>query len=145
MKRFVCFLLTLVLIVSLVPATVLTANAASVLNTSDKGIEILKQFEGFSSMPYKHGSEWYIGYGTQIDDPSVYPQGVTKSVATELLKDHIEDTVDKAINNFAKTHNLALSQNQHDALALFSYNCGTAWMSADGAFRNAVRSGKKGN
>ena len=42
MKRFVCFLLTLVLIVSLVPATVLTANAASVLNTSDKAIEILK-------------------------------------------------------------------------------------------------------
>ena len=41
MKRFVCFLLTLVLIVSLVPATVLTANAASVLNTSDKAIEIL--------------------------------------------------------------------------------------------------------
>ena len=145
MKRFVCFLLTLVLIVSLVPATVLTANAASVLNTSDKAIEILKQFEGFSSMPYQHGSEWYIGYGTQIDDPSIYPQGVTKSVATVLLKDHIEKTVDKAINNFAKTHNLAFSQNQHDALALFSYNCGTGWMSADGVFRNAVRSGKKGN
>lgn len=145
MKRFVCFLLTLVLIVSLVPATVLTANAASVLNTSDKAIEILKQFEGFSSMPYQHGSEWYIGYGTQIDDPSVYPQGVTKSVATVLLKDHIEETVDKAINNFAKTHNLAFSQNQHDALALFSYNCGTGWMSADGVFRNAVRTGKKGN
>ena len=145
MKRFVCFLLTLVLIVSLVPATVLTANAASVLNTSDKAIEILKQFEGFSSQPYQHGSEWYIGYGTQISDPSVYPQGVTKSVATELLKDHIEEHVDEAINNFAKTHNLAFSQNQHDALALFSYNCGTGWMSADGAFRNAVRSGKKGN
>ena len=145
MKRFVCFLLTLVLVMSLVPATVLTANAASVLNTSDKAIEILKQFEGFSSMPYQHGSEWYIGYGTQISDPSVYPQGITKSVATELLKDHIEETVDKAINNFAKTHNLAFSQNQHDALALFSYNCGTGWMSADGVFRNAVRTGKKGN
>lgn len=145
MKRFVCFLLTLVLIVSLVPATVLTANAASVLNTSDKAIEILKQFEGFSSMPYKHGTEWYIGYGTAITDPSIYPQGITKSKATELLKDHIEETVDKAINNFAKTHNLAFSQNQHDALALFSYNCGTGWMSADGVFRNAVRTGKKGN
>lgn len=145
MKRFVCFLLTLVLIVSLVPATVLTANAASVLNTSDKAIEILKQFEGFSSMPYKHGTEWYIGYGTAITDPSIYPQGITKSKATELLKDHIEETVDKAINNFAKTHNLAFSQNQHDALALFSYNCGTGWMTADGVFRNAVRTGKKGN
>jgi len=145
MKRFVCFLLTLVMIVSLVPATVLTASAASSLNTSDKAIEILKQFEGFSAESYEDGGKYYIGYGTLIDDPSVYPTGITKSQATQLLKKHIEEKVDKAINNFAKKFNMAFSQNQHDALALFSYNCGTGWMSTDGAFRAAVVNGKRGN
>ena len=145
MKRFVCFLLTLVLLVGLVPAAVLTANAASVLNTSDKAVEILKKFEGFSANAYEDGGKYYIGYGTLIDDPAVYPQGITQSKATELLKEHLAETVDKEINNFAKKFNLALSQNQHDALALFSYNCGTGWMLSDGAFRSAVVNGKRGN
>ena len=145
MKRFVCFLLTFLMIVSLVPATVLTASAASVLNTSDKAIEILKQFEGFSAEAYDHGGKHYIGYGTQIADPSIYEDGITKTEATALLKKHVQDTVDKAINEFAKKFNIAFTQYQHDALALFSYNCGTAWMSSDGAFRSAVVNGKKGN
>ena len=145
MKRFVCFLLTFLMIVSLVPATVLTASAASSLNTSDKAIEILKQFEGFSAEAYVHGGKHYIGYGTQIDDPNVYKDGITKTEATALLKNHVKDTVDKAINDFAKKFNIAFTQYQHDALSLFSYNCGTAWMSTDGAFRSAVVNGKKGN
>ena len=145
MKRFVCFLLTFLMIVSLVPATVLTASAASSLNTSDKAIEILKQFEGFSAEAYVHGGKHYIGYGTQIDDPNVYKDGITKTEATALLKNHVKDAVDKAINDFAKKFNIAFTQYQHDALALFSYNCGTAWMSTDGAFRSAVVNGKKGN
>lgn len=145
MKRFVCFLLTFLMIVSLVPATVLTASAASSLNTSDKAIEILKQFEGFSAEAYVHGGKHYIGYGTQIDDPNVYKDGITKTEATALLKNHVKDTVDKAINDFAKKFNIAFTQYQHDALSLFSYNCGTAWMSTDGVFRSAVVNGKKGN
>ncbi len=151
MKRFVCFLLTLVMIVSIVPATVLTASAASSLETSDKAIEILKLFEGFQSKPYKDGDKYYIGYGTYIEDPDKYVEGITVTEATKLLKDHIHPddkaaniTVDEAINNLAKRYNLAFTQYQHDALALFSYNCGTGWMSG-GAFLDAVVNGKRGN
>lgn len=152
MKRFVCFLLTLVMIVGLLPATLLTASAASVLETSDKAIEILKQFEGFREKPYKDGDKWYIGYGTLVDNPNIYNDGITKTEATQLLKDHIHPdndssttTVDERINKFAKTWNIAFTQHQHDALALFSYNCGTKWMDTDGAFRSAVINGKRGN
>ncbi len=151
MKRFVCFLLTLVMIVGLVPGTVLTASAASSLETSDKAVEILKLFEGFSAELYQDENDgnWYIGYGNYVSDDedearAKYPDGITKSDATILLREHIHDTVDVEINNFAKRYNLAFTSYQHDALALFSYNCGTGWM-AGGAFQSAVVNGKKGN
>ncbi len=151
MKRFVCFLLTLVMIVGLVPGTVLTASAASSLETSDKAVEILKLFEGFSADLYQDENDgnWYIGYGNYVSDDEdeareLYPDGITKTEATILLRDHIHDTVDVEINKFAKRYNLAFTGYQHDALALFSYNCGTAWMNG-GAFQNAVVNGKKGN
>ncbi len=144
MKRFVCFLLTLVMIVSIVPATVLTASAASELKTSDKAIEILKLFEGFSAEAYEDNGEWYIGYGTWIEDPDKYNDGITKTEATALLKEHVHETVDVAINKLAKRYNLAFTGYQHDALALLSYNCGTAWMNG-GALHSAVVNGKKGN
>ena len=150
MKRFVCFLLTFLMIVSLVPATVLTASAASVLNTSTKAIEILKSLEGFSSKPYQDSgkTQWYIGYGTAITDAEKdkYVDGITQSEATALLKTHLENTADTAVNNFAKKYNIAFTQYQRDALSLFTYNCGTAWMTdAKGALRDAVVNGKKGN
>ncbi len=150
MKRFVCFLLTFLMIVSLVPATVLTASAASSLNTSDKAIGILKTMEGFSSKPYQDSgkTQWYIGYGTAISEAEKnrYVDGITQSEATALLKTHLKDTVDTALNNFAKKYNIAFTQYQHDALSLFTYNCGTLWMTdSNGALRDVVVNGKKGN
>lgn len=153
MKRFVCFLLTFLMIVSLVPATVLTASAASSLKTSEQAINIIKQFEGFQAKPYLDGGKHYIGYGTCIDNPDIYVDGITAAEATELLRDHIHGTkdikgVDEYINNFAKRFNIAFTQYQHDALAVFSYNCGTGWMSespSTNGLVNAVVNGKKGN
>ena len=144
MKRFVCFLLAMIMVMGMVPATAVTASAASERTTSDKAVNILKEYEGFAANQYEAGGKYYIGYGTQIVKGS-YPNGISKDDALVLLKDHVKDTVDKAINNFAKINNLDLTQYQHDALALFSYNCGTAWMSQDGTFRNAVLQGKSGN
>ena len=47
-RRVVCFLLAAFLLLGLIPATAVTANAASNLTTSEKAIELLKKFEGFS-------------------------------------------------------------------------------------------------
>ena len=78
MKRILSFVLAAVLLVGLVPATVLTASAAD-MKTSDSGISMIKGFEGFNAEAYQHGSQWYIGYGTEITDPSLYPNGITDS------------------------------------------------------------------
>ena len=45
-KRIVCVLLTLIMLVSLVPATALTASAAS-LKTSEAAITIMKKLPVF--------------------------------------------------------------------------------------------------
>lgn len=145
MKRFVCFLLTFLMIVSLVPATVLTASAASSLKTSDKAVELIKQFEGFSQKSYTHGGKKYIGYGTYIEDDAKYVSGITQAEATTLLKNYLYDVVDVKINNFAKKYNLAFTQNQHDALASLSYNTGYTWMNSDDSVCQAIVNGKRGN
>ena len=128
MKRFVCFLLTMVLIVSLVPGAVLTAFAASSLSTSNAAIEILKKMEGFRSQAYEDNGQWSIGYGTACDKDK-YPNGINEAEATELLKEHLHSVVDPKLNDFAKKHNMTFTQNEHDALALITYNLGYAWMS----------------
>ena len=46
-KRFVCFLLTLMLLVSLVPATALTASAAS-YGVSNSAITVLKKMVSYN-------------------------------------------------------------------------------------------------
>ena len=60
-KRMFSFLLALMLIVSLVPTTVVTANAASNWATTEDAAKILAELEGFRDKPYQSGSNWYIG------------------------------------------------------------------------------------
>ena len=73
MKRFVCLLLALIMVVGILPAT---AFAASDRNTSEKAINLLTQFEGFEEKEYTSNGKSYIGYGTQITAGS-YPNGIT--------------------------------------------------------------------
>lgn len=141
MKRFVCLLLALIMVVGILPAT---AFAASDRNTSEKAINLLTQFEGFEEKEYTSNGKSYIGYGTQITAGS-YPNGITKSKALEILKTYLEDVVDEALNDFTAANNLDLTQYQHDALAIFSYSYGTAWLNGNGPLRQAVLQGKTGN
>lgn len=127
MKRILSFVLAAVLLVGLVPATVLTASAAD-MKTSDSGISMIKGFEGFNAEAYQHGSQWYIGYGTEITDPSLYPNGITPASAEALLKQHLKDNAEKKLNDFMKQHNVPLSQTKFDALASLCYNVGTGWL-----------------
>ena len=145
MKRFVCFLLAIMMVAAMIPAAAVTANAASEWTTSTKAINLLKEYEGFEQYEYQSGGKSYIGYGNEIV-PGSYPNGISKEDATELLRKHLKDTVDVAINNFTKSCNLNLTSYQHDALAMFSYNYGTAWLSnSSHPLREAVRTGKSGN
>lgn len=126
----------MLLLVAMLPATVVTASAETQMSSSEEVIALIKEFEGFHSQAYVSGSTWSIGYGTSAKPGDT----ITQSQADRALREHLV-SVDAWINRFLEQNNLKLNQNQFDALACFSYNCGVAWMNQAGRFRDAVVKG----
>ena len=144
-KRLVCLLLTLLMLVSLVPATALTASAAT-LKTSEKAITVLKQLESYSSSCDANG---YTGYGTRCTAKGDHGKGdekhkITQAEADAALRRELEN-LDKAINSFASKKGLTLNQQKHDAMVLFSFANGTAWVNGTGDLQAAITSGATGS
>lgn len=93
---------------------------------SQKGLDLIKQFEGLSLTPYVcAGGINTIGYGS-----TYYPNGqkikltdpaITPIVAEAFLK-HSLSTYEKAVDSFCRDD---ISQSQFDALVSFAYNLGT--------------------
>lgn len=151
-KRIVCVLLTLIMLVSLVPATALTASAAS-LKTSEAAITIMKKLAIFKSKCYQvpGTNEFRIGYGTICSEKhkTTYKNGkvensadagkhsITQAQADQALRKLILD-LDAKVNSFASSNSLTLSQCQHDALVLFTFDVGDSWMSGSGVVRSAI-------
>lgn len=149
-KRIACFLLTLIMLVSLVPVTSLTASAAS-LSTSERALTVLKNMATFRSECYQvgHTNQFLIGYGTVCNEKHTVdkygnwtknndePHKIKQTEADEALRKAIAE-LDKKINSFASSNGLSLSQQQHDALALFSFDSGTAWMEGNGVVKTAI-------
>lgn len=95
------------------------------MKTSQKGINLIVSFEGFSAKPYLdsagvptigYGNTYYPG-GTKVTmkDPTI-----TKEKGAELFA-AILPTYEKIVNSKVK---VALSQNQFDALVSHAYNTG---------------------
>ena len=89
------------------------------MRTSQKGINLIKEFEGCRLKAYKcPAGVWTISYG---HTSNVRPnQSITREEAEKLLREdlrmyehHVENTVK------------GLNQNQFDALVSFTYNCGS--------------------
>lgn len=91
------------------------------MRTSDNGITLIKQFEGYRNKAYKCPSGvWTIGYG--------HTKGVTQGMQctsaqadTWLREDLL--TAEKAVSCY--TNKYFFDQNQFDALVSFTYNCGS--------------------
>lgn len=93
--------------------------------TSKKGIELIKEFEGFRSKPYLDSAGIpTIGYGFTI-----YPDGkkvtlndkpITKEKSEEILK-LVLRKYEQCVNELVKK---PITQNQFDALVSFTYNVG---------------------
>ena len=143
MKRLICGFLTVLMLAGMLAAGAVGVSAASSLTTSEKAIKLLKEMEGFAEFAYRDNGQYSIGYGCSCN-PADYPNGITKEEADTLLRERLP-SMEAAVNKFADRYGLKLSQNQFDALMLFTYNCGAGWTSTDSDFRTSVINGDTGN
>lgn len=91
-------------------------------NISQKGIDLIKGFEGIrleAYKPVKTEEFWTIGYGHYGKDVS-QGQKITRSEAENLLKDDVK----KFVIGVNKLVDVPVNQNQFDALVSFAYNVG---------------------
>lgn len=91
------------------------------MKTSQRGIDLIKSFEGFSPKAVKlTGEQFYTwGYGHYGSD--VPADGVISEARAEnLLKQDLQ-YFENCVNQYVK---FKMNQNQFDALVSFTYNCG---------------------
>lgn len=95
------------------------------MRISQKGIELIKRFEGFSSLPYLcsagvptigYGSTYYEnGKRVTLSDPPISEEWAEQLL--RILVVHYE----KGVDSFTRDD---ITQNQFDALVSFAYNVG---------------------
>ena len=95
------------------------------MKTSDMGLSLIQQFEGFSAKPYLcPAGVPTIGYGA-----TYYPDGrrvtmqdrpVTVAQATDMLRSMLT-SYEAGVNRYVQ---VPLTQGQFDALVSFAYNLG---------------------
>lgn len=99
------------------------------MQTSEKGIALIKQFEGCRLAAYQDSvGVWTIGYGwtNPVDGKSVKAgMTITQEVAERLLKTGLVSYE----NDVSKLVKVKLSQGQFDALVSFTYNLGARSLS----------------
>ena len=135
-KRIACLLLTLVMLVSLAPATAITASAASI-SVSEAGVRVIKEYMGFHKNAYKvSDTEYKIGYGT----PSVEGATITEANADQLLREELKEI----IGDISPFITVNLVQKRMDALVWLSYVDGTTW-TANADLVNAINSNVTGS
>lgn len=87
---------------------------------SDKGINLIKKFEGCSLSAYKcPANVWTIGYGHTGADVT---QG--KRISQEEAERLLRQDLTVHCNNVSKLVKVPLNQNQFDALVSLEYNIG---------------------
>ena len=99
------------------------------MRTSDKGVELIKHFEGYSRKPYICPAGYLtIGYGHVIkkEDAYKYIAGIGDTEAEALLRIDLM----KAEDGVKRQISVALNQNQFDALVSFVFNLGEGRLKA---------------
>lgn len=145
-RRALILVLTLVLLVGMFP---MTASAASDFTTSDKGIDLIKHFEGFSKYPYWDYEQYTVGYGTRCPDDKLEEyraNGITKEEAEALLQKELR-SFESTLNKFIDKYDLKWNQAKFDAMLSLTYNCGGSWTTGASShlFTQYVIAGKTGN
>ena len=165
-KRIISFLIAIIMLLGFAPVgsipvraeetvpatteeTVSAVTEPSILTASDNCLSVLKAEEGFSRTPYWDFTQYTVGYGTRCpaDMVEYYTQnGITEAEAETLLRNHLAGVERDIHIKMIDRYGLNLTQNQFDALVLFSYNCGTGWAyETGGTFHQAIATGATGN
>ncbi len=102
-----------------------------ITKTGEKGINLIKSFEGFVGKPYKCPAGIpTIGYGatfyTDGHKVTMNDSAINESQATDLLKSMLV-SFEKYVDSYCVD---TLNQNQFDALVSFCYNLGPANLKA---------------
>lgn len=102
------------------------------MKLGNKGLELLKEREGFSKVSYKcSAGKDTIGWGHVIKPTDNIKQPITAAQAEELLKSDIE-WAEEAVNKNVK---VTLTQNQFDALVCLVFNIGATNFTASTLLR----------
>lgn len=92
------------------------------LKTSQKGIELIKKFEGCKLTAYRDSvGVWTIGFGHTKDVKA--DMVITAEQAEQFLKDDVV-YFENGVNKLLKTLKAQVTQNQFDALISFAFNVG---------------------
>lgn len=95
------------------------------MKLSDKGYDLIKRFEGYSSKPYKcPAGISTIGYGN-----TYYPNGLKvkitdKAITKEYADEILAHTADEFATDVLKIVKSKITVNQLNALTSFAYNVG---------------------
>ena len=138
MKRYIAFLLAVLMLVTLVPTAALADNETEEMKASDDLKLLIKYWEGVRLKAYKaHPSEeyWTIGYGHY--GPDVY-EGM--EITAEQADAYFEQDIaqfEAAARRINEKYGLNANQNQFDALVSLAYNFGPGWVEANTGWRLA--------
>ena len=102
------------------------------MKISNKGLELLKEFEGFSSVAYLcSAKKATIGYGNTF-----WEDGTPVKIGDQISKERAETLLKHVVDNFSVAVEvdikIEVTQNQFDALVSLAYNIGL------GAFKNST-------
>ena len=144
-KRLASLIMAVVIFVSFAAAgavTVSAETAESQLKTSEACIQMLKEFEGFNEKPYWDYAQYTVGYGSRCPDEMLdyyMAYGIPEAEAEALLYNSLNKYEEALHTKLIEKYGLELTQNQFDALILFSYNCGSGWLYKEqDNLRNAI-------
>lgn len=96
------------------------------MNTSEKGVALIRQSEGFSATPYQcPAGIWTIGFGStfHVDGTPIKRGDATVTIAQAL--DLLRATLMQYEAEVTRSVKVPLTQGQFDALVSLTYNIGT--------------------
>lgn len=102
------------------------------MKVSSKGLELIKEFEGFSSVAYLcSAKKATIGYGNTF-----WEDGTPVKIGDQISKERAETLLKHVVDNFSVAVEvdikIEVTQNQFDAMVSLAYNIGL------GAFKNST-------